>query len=136
MRVVWRFHPAAKEPHKAVFALMVCALFILLVWQQWPSLLLVAVCALVFILALGRFFFPNRYLLDDEGVRVDWFIGGRRLRWEEVKRARFMEDGVFLSPLEKPGIRDSFVGLFIHYGRMRDEVEPLIRERVGVEKSG
>ena len=135
-RLEWSYHPAAQQPLKALFAVCVVALFLLLVWEQFPSPLLVCACFLVLLVALGRFFLPNRYVADEEAIRAFWFVGARRLRWRDVKRANFLEDGVFLSPNQRSGIRDSFTGLFVHYGEHKKEVEALIREKTGVAEDG
>lgn len=135
-RLEWSYHPAAQEPLKAVLAVCVVALFLLLVWEQFPSPLLLCACCLVLLVALGRFFLPNRYVADEEALYVFWFVGARKLRWRDVKRATFLEDGVFLSPNQHSGIRDSFTGLFVHYGNRKKEIEALIRERTGVAEGG
>ncbi len=78
--------------------------------------------------SLSRYFVPTRYKFDKQGVETSHLGSRRRLSWDEVRRVRIVEDGVFLSPFKTPSRLDAFRGTFLRFRQNRNEVVQLVRE--------
>ncbi|MBN1754715.1 hypothetical protein JW877_00740 [bacterium] len=50
----------------------------------------------------GRFFFPTTFKLDEEGVTETYLGINKQQPWSYFKRFVEKDNGVFLSPFEKP----------------------------------
>ncbi len=68
-----------------------------------------------------RFFVPVTFELNSEGVH-QWFLGRhRRIPWTEVRRHRVFRSGTLLLPYERDAPIDVLHGLFLPWGRRREE---------------
>ncbi|CUU09437.1 MAG: hypothetical protein N2045_12010 [Fimbriimonadales bacterium] len=76
--------------------------------------------------ATADYLLPIRYEADAQGVRQRG-LAPRVMRWEQVKRVVWGEQGVLLSPLAHPSRLDAYRGIFLWYGDQRDQIEQLVR---------
>jgi hypothetical protein len=91
--------------------------------QTHLALLAVAVLAL----ALWRFFMPTLYELNIGGVN-QWLFGRhRRIPWREIRHYEVQSSGVLLLPRAEPCPMDAFRGLYLPWGKRRDEVLAQVR---------
>lgn len=73
-------------------------------------------------------FVPQRYRLDESGARVRNGPSVTEIEWARVKRIEQCEEGVRLSPFEKPSRLDAFRGVFLRFDGNRDQVLAKMRE--------
>jgi hypothetical protein len=66
-----------------------------------------------FAVALGRWFLPTRYRLNDDGVEATFAGSTRRLAWSRFRSYRRESNGYYLSPLLNPTRFDRFRGLLL-----------------------
>ncbi len=98
IRYQWRVHPAREQKSKAVAAALVvlallgCAAALLRDWVLVPAM------ALFLVGSLGQFFFPTRYLLDDEGISALSLLHDRRLAWRDLAQCECGERAAWLRP--------------------------------------
>ena len=78
--------------------------------------------------ATADYLLPIRYEADAQGVRQRG-LAPRVMRWEQVKRVVWGEDGVLLSPFAHPSRLNAYRGVFLWYGDQREIIESLVRER-------
>ena len=120
--VRWRSWPLRDAP---LAALVVVAGLIgvgMLVQSQTGRLHLAIGAALVLALSAWRFFLPVTIELNAEGVH-QWVLGRhRRIPWNEIRRHRVFRAGVLLLPHEQGPPIDVLHGLFLSWGRRRDEI--------------
>ncbi|MBS1715104.1 MAG: hypothetical protein JST30_12290 [Armatimonadetes bacterium] len=83
---------------------------------------------LVVLVSTGELFFPAKYTLDANEARQRIGITVTAIRWTDVKRLIPQQDGVRLSPFEKPDRLDAFRGVFLRYASNEDAVLGKIRE--------
>jgi hypothetical protein len=83
--------------------------------------------AFVLLNAVGEFLFPIRYRLSPEGAEMRCGLQRRVIAWSAIRHAYRMSDGIHLSPLARPGRRDRFRGLFLHFAGNEPEVLAFIR---------
>lgn len=77
-----------------------------------------------------EFWWPVRYRLDASGASARVGVSVTSIEWSAVRRAILGEDGVKLSPLEKPSRTAPFRGVYIRFNRNRDEVLGFVRRRL------
>jgi hypothetical protein len=61
--------------------------------------------------SMAEYLFPVSYRLTTRGAYANCFLSRLYLAWPNVKRARYGDDGVFLSPLLRPSRLDDFRGI-------------------------
>jgi hypothetical protein len=81
----------------------------------------------VLVLASWRFFLPKLFELNAEGVN-QWLLGRhRRIPWREIRRYEVRSSGVLLLPHADARPVDVLGGLYLPWGRRRDEVLAQVR---------
>ncbi len=93
-------------------------------WLMGHWLFAIAALWMVFS-ATADYLLPIRYEADEAGIRQKGW-SPRLMRWERVRRVVWGEQGVLLSPFEKPSRLDAFRGIFLWYGDHADEVRALV----------
>lgn len=82
---------------------------------------------LILIGGLAELYFPTTYCLDREGARAKCGLSVTTIAWANVLRVIEDEDGVRLSPFEKPSRTSAFRGVYLRYSGNRDAVLAKIR---------
>lgn len=118
----WRAHPARERRAQAVMALGVIAAFCVVVFLAFASWAWTALCFVVLVASLSRFFFPSRFEIDDEGITARYPLRRMRLRWTELRRFVHDRYGGYLSTRARPSRLDAFKGMHILFGAQRDRV--------------
>ncbi|MBI1755519.1 MAG: hypothetical protein HYR64_00240 [Fimbriimonas ginsengisoli] len=112
----WRVRLSEREPRKAL--VVVAAAFVTLCagafWLRQP--LVGVVGAVVVLGATAEFLVGASYRLDLSGATSACLLSVSTIEWKDVRRAIVELDGLRLSPLETPGRRESFRGVFLRYG--------------------
>lgn len=129
MAVEWRVHPARERRAATLALLAVLAAILAAVWVAFSDPLLLLLSVAILGSALGSWFLPTTYRLDDEGAserRTGW---RRARRWSEVRSAYADRRGVTLSPFAKPSWLEPYRGIRLLFAGNRDEVLSAIEER-------
>ena len=93
---------------------MVIALLALALVQAWAqTVLLTALGALLFLLALWPFYFPVFYRLDAAGVEIDYGLWSRRWPWERFQAYVPVTGGVLLTPFRHTHVLERFRSLHL-----------------------
>jgi hypothetical protein len=93
----WRVHPARQQLGRAV-AVGLCVLLVLaLMMAVEPRLVVALPLGVLFLASLGEFFFPTRYVVDEQGLVAYAIHRDRKLRWSDVKELRFDSRGAWLT---------------------------------------
>lgn len=129
--VRWDVHPLRWEPPgKSVLLavlIMVSAVTAAMGFEHW---LYGAFSMVVLTIAMSRYFFPTHYAIDTTGINTVHLGLRRSIPWGDFRRVDEHRDGVFLSPLVRPGRLDSFRGIFLRYHQNREEVIYFVRQHV------
>ena len=111
MLLTWRIHRLRQNP--SLLSLVVAAygigLFFWLHLFPHPLTLLLPLGALTS--SMAEYLFPISYRLTTRGAYANCFLSRLYLPWTDVKRARYGDDGVFLSPLGRLSRLDVFRGV-------------------------
>jgi hypothetical protein len=131
----WSAHPAREQPGRAavggIWIIAVAAVVYATTFNIfWPAF------AVIFLLAaLNRFFFPSRYIVDEEGITATSLLRWQRMRWADVKRFVHDEHGGLLSDRPVPSRLDAYRGVHVLFGREGSRVVRAIEERLRAVRS-
>lgn len=128
----WTLHLAARQPGRAIVALVIIFLTLFAVaffmqgWNLGGKILILALAVLLLLSSIAEFLFPVTYTLDAEGAHVRLPGSHRVLAWNRVRRVYLRLDGIKLSPLAARGWIESYRGVFLRTPS-RDEVLEQVR---------
>jgi len=120
--ISWKVHLARKNPGKAVVVLLAAITGSLLGWFLSGSIWMAAIGFVVIVASLADFLLPVHYKLDEQGARSRCGFIVSEIRWANVKRVIEGEDGIKLSPLEKPSRLSAFRGVFLRTNGNKEEI--------------
>jgi hypothetical protein len=125
--VRWRSWPLRENPLIGMLALAGLVGAGMYVYWATGRMHLAIGAALALAVAGWRFFVPVTFELNSEGVH-QWFLGRhRRIPWTEVRRHRVFRSGTLLLPYERDAPIDVLHGLFLPWGRRREEILAQLR---------
>ncbi|MFN3682460.1 MAG: hypothetical protein ACK41F_00840 [Fimbriimonadaceae bacterium] len=125
----WEVRLWERDPGKrpALFG-VVAAVSVASGWAFGPVMGLLAAAFLLG--STMEFWWPVRYRLDGTGASARVGVSVTAIEWPSVRRAILGEDGLKLSPLDKPSRTAPFRGVYIRFNRNRDEVLGFVRRRL------
>ncbi|MDY7110180.1 MAG: hypothetical protein SYC29_16235 [Planctomycetota bacterium] len=123
----WQAHPLRERAGRAVAGVLVVAALAVVAGQlmqsAWWSMFTIA----FLLLALNRFFFPSRFVIDAEGITASYPVRRLRLRWDELRRFAHGRSAAFLSTRARPSWWDGRRGMLVLFGAEREAVIDRIR---------
>jgi len=132
--LAWSACPAAERAGAAVLGLVVIVAAAGAIAVAGGHVAWGVLSAVVLLGALQRFYFRSVYSIDADGLRASYLLGGRRVRWAEVRRVVTDEHGVYLSTRARRSWLDGFRGVTVLFGGDRDGVLRSIRAHVGATR--
>lgn len=123
----WQVHLFRKRSRVGALVLGATLAAAVLIYRGLGNFPLAAMVVLVTVASLSAFFFPIRYVLTEEGVRVRNFIGGEARRWDDFATYYLYPDGVQLA--FSPGnLRGRILkGVFLYFDGHKDQVLEIVR---------
>lgn len=123
----WRVHLAREHAGKTAVVAGVLVIASAFAYALYGSVLPALVIAFVLVGSLSDFLFPVTYALTESGVRASTPLGLRVMPWNSVKRAYVDDEGIKLSPFDKPSRFEGQRGVYLRFGDRRDEVLDIVR---------
>jgi len=111
--LTWRWNPWREVPGRAALAALGTLAASAVTALVTRSALLWAPLALAVAGALAPLLVPQRCRVDHAGVRVRGAFGWEARPWSDIRRAVASTRGLWVSPLAKPGRRDTFRALYL-----------------------
>ncbi len=132
--IAWRSHPWMEEPpakRAALIAAIVGASAIagIGIGALWAGL----VSAGFLLISVSRYLLPTTYVVNAEGVRVQFLGIDRALSWTRFRRAALRPDGVFLGTFATPRRLDVWRGCYLRCPHDRESVYAIARAHIAVE---
>jgi len=113
----WASHPARLRPKTtAVLVLFITALAVG-IYFSFESIFLSLFSIVVLLASLSSFFFPIRYMLDEEGVTIKGVLTKRTKPWNYFHSYYYDRHGVQLSTFSYPSRLDPFRGFSLQFGK-------------------
>lgn len=127
----WTSHPLKKSRKKTVY--LVLALFVIwsiVFWATAYSWGFLFLAVLILTASLSPYFFPTRYELTQEQVKV-FFLAVKKIKtWSEFRSYYPDKNGVFISPFAKPTRLENYRGLYLRYERNQEEVLNFVKSKI------
>jgi len=126
----WSTHPVKK---KALLSILVI-LFLLVVWAvvylTTSSLFLTVLSVVIMLGSLSSFFLPTHYELDQEKIKVRFFLTQRQREWSAFRSFYVDKNGVLLSPFAKPSRLENFRGIYVKFNQNKDQVVDFVKSKI------
>ncbi len=127
----WQVHPFAESRARAILSLvapLAVSALIYLWWGSWRwSLLGLA----LLLSAEFPFFLRTRYRFDGQGAHLRRLGTEISKKWDQIKSYYPDRNGVLLSPFVRPFWLENFRGVYMQYGRHRQEVLEYLEKKLG-----
>jgi len=112
--------------------LVIVFLFVvwLVVYLTTSSLLLTVLSVVILLGSLSSFFLPTHYELDQEKIKVRFFLTKREREWSAFRSFYVDKNGVLLSPFAKPSRLENFRGIYVRFNQNKDQVVDFVKSRI------
>lgn len=125
----WTDWPAARSPGKAAFAVIVVAVFsVMVVTVDW---LLGLVGTLLLLSSVSDFLFPTRFELTEQDVRVRNLLRSVNRRWDRLGDWRARPGGFAIAGRSPSKLLRRLRGVDLRCPGQEVEVERLLRRHLG-----
>jgi len=125
-RLTWICHPAKIKKKAAVLAILSVVAILVIVYLATHSPYMVFLAVLLFTGSLSTFFFPTRYEIDRNEIRVKYLFTSVRKDMTAFRSYYPDKNGVLLSPFPRPSRLENFRGLYVRYHQNKTEVDAFI----------
>ncbi|MCP4584064.1 MAG: hypothetical protein GY839_20825 [candidate division Zixibacteria bacterium] len=132
----WVSHPARARRTASLLTLIFMHAVFVVVYMISQSFWMVTLAGAIFMGALSTFFFPTRYEITKDKVKVKYLF--TRIEKEMSMYRTFYPDknGILLSPFTRPSRLENFRGLYVRYHRNKDEVDTFVKKIFEERTSG
>ena len=130
----WTSHPLKKSKQKTV--LLIAALFLiwsLVFWATSYSWGLLFLAILILTGSLSPYFFPTKYELTQEQVKVNFLAVKKNKAWSEFRSYYPDKNGVFISPFARPSRLENYRGLYLRYQGNKEEVLNFVKSKIAYQ---
>lgn len=125
--LVWKVHLLCESPRKVLLVIPIVAISLVAGYIFTHSLLVLAVTLFLFVSSLVEYLFPIRYELTSRGASAYTLLGRTTIEWERVRKYYIDDYGIKLSPLASQGRLEPYRGVYLRFGRNRNEVMEVVR---------
>ncbi|MDP2807852.1 MAG: hypothetical protein Q8O74_06935 [bacterium] len=129
----WTVHPLAESPKRAVIALLAPFVTCLVVYLWIPSWFWVGLAFLLIVSSELPFFFKTSYRFDEKGVSQKRGGVVQSRTWEQIKSYYPDRTGVLVSPFLQKTWLENFRGLYLQFGKHREEVLKHLGKRIPLD---
>jgi len=123
----WISHPARARKRAATLTLIFMHVVFLIVYLISHSFWMVLLAGVIFMGSLSTFFFPTRYELGKDKIKVKYLFTSIVKDMNMYRSFYPDKNGVLLSPFTRPSRLENFRGLYIKYHRNKDEVDAFVK---------
>lgn len=128
--VRWVVHPIRRAHKKTALLAVVVVLTAALIYLNTQSVAWTVFSVLVLLLGVIDFIAPMEFHVDEWGVRSRILFYRRRKPWSALRTYHPDQNGVLLSPFSKRSRLETFRGMYIRFADNRQDVMPLIQDRL------
>lgn len=126
--LAWKVHLLREQPGKFLPIVPVAFLTLALSRILFGNLTIGFVALALIAASLTDYLFPVRYELDSAGASATTLISRTRIEWGRVRKYYVDDWGIKLSPLSRQTRLEAYRGVYLRFGRRRDEVIEAVKE--------
>ncbi|MDY6787482.1 MAG: hypothetical protein SVK54_05090 [candidate division WOR-3 bacterium] len=130
----WVSHPVQDNDSKMNILAYAGVLIIIFGGFMWLGFAGILLALVIILLTLTPYFVPTKYSIDSEGVTVKYLFQRKQYPWHRFRNYYADSKGILLSPFERPSRLENFRGIYVRYGRYKEEVTDIIEYYMNDEK--
>jgi len=124
----WISHPAKIRKQAAAITIVFILIIMILVYLLTFSKVMVILTVVIFTGALSTFFFPTKYELSAEKVKIKYLFTSVEKEMSMFRSYYPDRRGVLLSPFTRPSRLENFRGVYIRYHQNKEQVDAFVKE--------
>lgn len=126
----WTVFPLAESRAKALIAILTPPLAMVVIYLLMQSWLWAGLGFLLLFSSEFPFFLKSRYTFNEQGVTMK--RGGVTIarKWEQINSCYPDKNGVLLSPFAKQTWLENFRGIYLQYGKHREEIMAVLKSKI------
>lgn len=124
----WVSHPARIRRTASLLVLVFMHAVFIMVYLITSSILMITLAALIFTATLSTFFFPTKYEISKNRVRIKCLVNKVNKDMNSFRSYYPDKNGVLLSPFPKPSRLENFRGVYVRYHQNKAEVDAFIKK--------
>lgn len=126
----WTVFPVAESRSKAMIAVITPPAAMMVIYLLMHSWLWAILGLLLLFSSEFPFFLKSSYMFDEQGVTMK--RGGMSLsrKWEQINSYYPDKNGVLLSPFARQTWLENFRGLYLQYGKHKDEILRILDDKL------
>lgn len=135
-RLEWIVHPFKRSWAVALGVSILIVVIPIFVYFAYEDLWLALLTFVIMFFSLRTFYFPTRYILDDEGVAYACFPFRARRPWKAFKAYYAVEGAVRLSTFSSPSRLDAHRGFLLRYEEGGERIVDFVKSRIPEKDEG
>ena len=128
-RIEWRSRPAREHTGRAMIGLVIIAGLTAVIFAGFGPWWALGACV-VLLLSLHRFYFPSRFVIDEQGITAAFLLRSRSLRWQDIRRFVHDQNGGYLSTRSRASWLDAYTGMHLLLGPQPQTVINCIKHQL------
>jgi hypothetical protein len=126
----WRAHPARERLLAGALTSLLILALATVIYLSMGSLAWGVLAVVILVLALNRFYFPSRFVIDHDGITARYLLSRKRYEWSSIRRFLWDQRSAYLSTRGRHSRFDAYSGLTVLFGPHQAEVMKLIRRHM------
>jgi hypothetical protein len=138
LMIEWTVYPIRNNWKVSVGLVLFLVILCVAIYLSFDSATFLLLSAVLLISSLSPFFFPTKYMLQDDCVVIKSLFRTYSRKWDSFKSYYPDKNGVLLSPFPVPSRLENFRGMYVRFGDNRAEAMDFIESRIregGSEKA-
>jgi len=127
----WTIYPIKRNWKISAVLIFFLVILCVAIYFSFDSLTFLLLSAVILICSLSPFFFPTRYILQDDHIMIRSLLRTFSKKWDFFKSYYPDKNGVLLSPFPSPSRLENFRGVYIRFDNNRTEVLGFIGSKIG-----
>ena len=126
----WKAHPFRERSLAGTITTLLILALAAAIYFSMGSLAWSILAFVVLVLALNRFYFPSRFVIDHEGITARYLLSRKRYEWSSIRRFLWDRRGAYLSTRGRRSWFDAYSGLTVLFGPHEVKIMKLIRRHM------
>ena len=126
----WKAHPFRERSLAGTITTLLILTLASAIYFSMGSLAWSILAFVVLVLALNRFYFPSRFVIDHEGITARYLLSRKRYEWSSIRRFLWDRRGAYLSTRGRRSWFDAYSGLTVLFGPHEAKIMKLIRRHM------
>lgn len=129
--IEWTIYPIKRNWKVSAGLIFLLVILCVAIYFSFDSFMFLLLSAVILICSLSPFFFPTKYILQDDHIMIRSLLRTFSKKWDFFKSYYPDKNGVLLSPFPSPSRLENFRGVYIKFDNNKTEVLGFIGRKIG-----